>query len=177
MEHKIVTWCVSLPAEGHLEVALGWEPRCGNNPSEASAHYHQFNNHVYFKVELQIILVDSTFYLNIYLGIDDEGRVPRVAPTFGPDEVEGLQGNVHCGHARIVLVPTTIKIEHFVSRSGCIILGVLSKVLECSLSLYTDVWWPNNQAFILWPCTKLPKAKSGVYIFGFDCKLPNFGDN
>ena len=49
----------------------------------------------------------SSSLLNIYLGVDDEGRVPRIPAAFCPDKIKRLEGNVHGGHARIVLVSTT----------------------------------------------------------------------
>ena len=49
--------------------------------------------------------------LDIYLGVDDERRVPWIATALGPDEVERLKGDVHRRHARVVLVTARITIE------------------------------------------------------------------
>ena len=42
-----------------------------------------------------------------HLGVDDEGGIPGVAAALGPHQVEGLQLDVGCGHARHVaaLIP------------------------------------------------------------------------
>ena len=114
-----MTWCASLPAGEHLVGAPGWEPRCGSNPCEASSH-----------AIIKCWIAISYPILNIYLGVDDEGRVPRIATTFCPDKVERLEGNVHGRHARIVLVSTTNTFEH---------------IFSCN---------------ILWPCTKLSKGQT-----------------
>ena len=47
----------------------------------------------------------------MYLRVDDERRVPRIAAALRPHKVERLEGDVDGGHSGIVLVAT--EIEYF----------------------------------------------------------------
>ena len=44
----------------------------------------------------------------IYLRVDDERRVPRIAAALRPHKVERLEGDVDGGHSGIVFVATKI---------------------------------------------------------------------
>ena len=46
----------------------------------------------------------------MYLRVDDERRVPRIAAALRPHKVERLEGDVDGGHSGIVLVATEIGI-------------------------------------------------------------------
>ena len=46
----------------------------------------------------------------MYLRVDDERRVPRIAAALRPHKVERLEGDVDGGHTGIVLVATEIGI-------------------------------------------------------------------
>ena len=45
----------------------------------------------------------------IYLRVDDERRVPRIAAALRPHKVERLEGDVDGGHSGIVFVATEIE--------------------------------------------------------------------
>ena len=44
----------------------------------------------------------------MYLRVDDERRVPRIAAALRPHKVERLEGDVDGGHSGIVFVATKI---------------------------------------------------------------------
>ena len=46
----------------------------------------------------------------MYLRVDDERRVPRIAAALRPHKVERLEGDVDGGHTGIVLVTTEIRL-------------------------------------------------------------------
>ena len=46
----------------------------------------------------------------MYLRVDDERRVPRIAAALRPHKVERLEGDVDGGHSGIILVATEIGI-------------------------------------------------------------------
>ena len=55
----------------------------------------------------------------MYLRVDDERRVPRIAAALRPHKVERLEGDVDGGHSGIVLVATEIGIlMEFVIAGG-----------------------------------------------------------
>ena len=45
----------------------------------------------------------------MYLRVDDERRVPRIAAALRPHKVERLEGDVDGGHSGIVFVATEIE--------------------------------------------------------------------
>ena len=60
-----------------------------------------------------------------HLGVDDEGRVPGIASTLGPDQVQWLQLDVGCRHPGETLLPG-LRAGVVVTGGGLLLAGLRS---------------------------------------------------